>query len=227
MATTKSFVVIGLGQFGLAITRELVALNQQVIAIDRSVESVQKIEAEVNTAFVAECTNKQALHDVGVHRCDVAIIAFGDNIHDTILTTAILSELEVKKIVVRLDSPEYKNLLGKLGAHDFISPTLTAGRSLALRLAGSNLTDYFSVSDQFGVSKLVLPPNFKAKTLMELDWRNKYDINIILMQKRGTKKDKFGDPLLPRGNEPLESGDLIFVLGTNENLLAFSDMLQK
>jgi Trk K+ transport system NAD-binding subunit len=77
------------------------------------------------------------------------------------------------------------------------------------------------------VSKLVLPPQFKAKTLMELDWRNKYDINIILVQKRGTKKDKFGEPLLPRGNEPLEAGDLIFVLGTNEDLLTFSEMLQK
>jgi trk system potassium uptake protein TrkA len=226
----KSFAVIGLGQFGFAITKTLVELGQEVLAIDRSVESIHKIETLTTTAFVAECTNAEALKDVGVHNVDVAIVAFGDNIHDTILTTAILSELEVKKIIVRLDSPEYEKLLSKLGATDFIRPTTDAGRNLAIRLAGSSFTDYFSLGKSFGVSTLTIPVGFKPDTLIKLAWRNKYDVNIILVQKT-SMVDVEGESIpaatLAKGDEVLHPGDTIFAVGSNDKLLRFANMLKK
>jgi trk system potassium uptake protein len=225
---TKSFAVIGLGQFGIAIAKTLIELGQEVLAVDRSSESIHKIEYDTTTAFVAECTSLEALKDVGVHNVDVAIVAFGDNIHDTILTTAILSELEVPKIVVRLDSPEYEKLLLKLGATEFIRPTTDAGRSLAIKLAGSLFTDYFALGHEFGVSTITLPKAFKASTLAELAWRNKYDVNIILIQKHLESDQKeTADANLAKGDELLEAGDVIFVVGTNEKLLRFSNMIKK
>ncbi len=225
---TKSFAVIGLGQFGIAIAKTLVELGQEVLAIDRDSESIHKIEYDTTTAFVAECTSLEALKDVGVHNVDVAIVAFGDNIHDTILTTAVLSELEVPKIVVRLDSPEYEKLLLKLGATEFIRPTTDAGRSLAIKLAGSLFTDYFALGHEFGVSTITLPKAFKSATLAELAWRNKYDVNIILIQKHLESDQKeIADANLAKGDELLEPSDIIFVVGTNEKLLRFSNMIKK
>jgi trk system potassium uptake protein TrkA len=226
---SKSFAVIGLGQFGLAITRTLVELGQEVLAIDRDPEAIQKIETLTATAFVAECTSGPALKDVGIHNVDVAIVAFGDNIHDTILTTAILSELEVSKIIVRLDSPEYENLLKKLGASHFIRPTTDAGRNLAIRLAGSSFTDYFALDKSFGVSTITIPAMFKPNTLIELAWRNKYDVNIILIQKPSVDGEdgQLEDAKLAKGDEVLNPGDVIFVVGTNEKLLRFSNLLKK
>jgi trk system potassium uptake protein TrkA len=145
------------------------------------------------------------------------------------LTTAILSELEVSKIIVRLDSPEYEKLLTKLGATHFIRPTTDAGRNLAIRLAGSSFTDYFALDKSFGVSTITIPPMFKPNTLIELAWRNKYDINIILIQKPSKEEGStdLGEAKLAKGDEILNPGDLIFVVGTNEKLLRFSNLLKK
>ena len=62
----KSFAVIGLGDFGLALTKELLLLRQQVIAIDKSIDQIQRIGSDLPSAFVVDSTKGQALKDGGV-----------------------------------------------------------------------------------------------------------------------------------------------------------------
>ena len=101
----KSFAVIGLGDFGLALTKELLLLRQQVIAIYKSADQIQRIGSDLPSAFVVDSTKSQALKDGGVSNVDVAVIAFGSNdIKDAMITTFLLTKLGVEDIIVRLDN---------------------------------------------------------------------------------------------------------------------------
>lgn len=231
MAKEKSFAVIGLGQYGLSIANALIENNQQVIGIDRDEARVKMLEKKTASVFKADCTNRDNLKEVGVHKVDVAIVTFGDNLHDAIITTALLSDLEIKHIVVRVDNKEFAPILTKIGAHEIIHPTEDAGYSLAFKLSGSNLSQYFAFDRYYSVSSLTIPANFKAKKLIELDWRNKFDINIVLIKK--TKgKTKAEDiegiiPEIPKAQESVEPKDIIYVIGKNKDIITFSNAINK
>jgi trk system potassium uptake protein len=231
MAIEKSYAVIGLGQFGVSVAKELMALNQQVIGIDRDETRVKLLEHDLVSVFKADCTNQKSLKEVGVHKVDVAIVTFGDNIHDSIVTTALLSELEVKHIVVRLDNPEYEGILRKIGAHEIIHPTEDAGKSLATKLSASNFLQYFSFDKDYSVSSIIIPPQFKTKKLIDLDWRNKFNINIVLIKKTEgkTKQEDLEEitPIIPKAQELLEANDIIYVVGNRKDLITFANAIKK
>ena len=134
MAATKSFAVIGLGQFGRALVDELIENGMDVIAIDTSEEAINKISKKLPTAFVADSTNEQALKELGIQDVDAAIVAYGDNKEASILTTVILREFGIEQIIVRVDDDYYVPIMKKLGATEVIMPQKAAGVALANRL---------------------------------------------------------------------------------------------
>ena len=231
MANEKSFAVIGLGQYGLSVAKALIDNNQQVIGIDRDETRVKMLEDKLASVFTTDCTNKHNLREVGVHSVDVAIVTFGDNLHDAIITTALLSDLEIAHIVVRVDNMEYAPILKKIGAHEIIHPTDDAGRSLAFRLSGTNLTQYFAFDKYYAVSSVTIPVGFKTKKLIELDWRNKFNINIVLIKKmEGKVSDEALDdiiPEIPKAQESVEAKDIIYVIGKNKDVITFSNAINK
>lgn len=231
MANEKSFAVIGLGQYGLSVARALLDNNQQVIGIDRDETRVKMLEDKLASVFTTDCTSLQSLREVGVQNVDVAIITFGDNLHDAIITTALLSDMEIPQIVVRVDNMDYAPILKKIGAHEIIHPTEDAGRSLAFRLSGTNLSQYFAFDKHYSVTSLTIPVGFKTKKLIDLDWRNKFDINIVLIKKAkaNTKTKDIEDiiPEIPKAQESVEAKDIIYVIGKNKDIINFSNAILK
>ncbi|MFZ9704224.1 MAG: potassium channel family protein [Bacilli bacterium] len=231
MAVEKSFAVIGLGQYGLSVAKALIGLNQQVIGVDRDEVRVKLLENDLTAVFKADCTNQKSLREVGVHKVDVAIVTFGDNLHDAIITTALLSDFNIPHIVVRVDNAEYEPILKKIGAHEIIRPTEEAGRSLAFKLAATNFSQFFAFDRHFSVSSLTIPKDFKTKKLIDLDWRNKFDINIVLIKKtKGkTTEEELNkiEPVIPKAQELVEPLDIIYVIGSNHDLVTFANALKK
>lgn len=215
----KSYAVIGLGQFGLAITTELAGIGADVIAIDREEESVRKAAIHVPTAFVADATNEKALRELDVHHVTHAIVAYGDNIQASILTTVILSNMNIPHIVVRVDDDYYVPIIKKLGATEIIMPQRLAGIGLANRLDDEDFLDYYSLSDNFSVVKITVGLKFKSQSIIEIDPRNKYNVNLILLTKKKETK-------IPHAADVIESGDIVFVVGKRRELREFGDFLQ-
>ena len=215
----KSFAVIGLGQFGLAIVNELAQIGADVIAIDRDEESVRKAALHVPTAFIADATNEKALRELDVHHVTHAIVAYGDNIQASILTTVILSNMNIPHIVVRVDDDYYVPIIKKLGATEIIMPQRLAGTGLANRLDDEDFLDYYTLGDNFSVVKITVGAKFNAQSIITIDPRNKYDVNLILLTKKKITS-------IPRASDLIEPGDSVFVVGKRRELRAFGDFLQ-
>lgn len=214
----RSFAVIGLGEFGMTIVEELVALNREVIAIDKDEEAVAKAARLIPTAFIADSTNEKALKELNIDEVTDAIVCYGDNVTASILTTVILKDLGISHIVVRMDDEYFIPTIKRLGADEVVTPQRIAGVGLANRLGNENFLDYYNLSGSYSVVKITVNKDFESVTLQSLDARNQFGVNIILIQRdRKVFAPKANDEILPL--------DIINVVGKRREVEDFSSFI--
>lgn len=214
----KSFAVIGLGQFGRAVVDELLENGMDVIAIDNDPEAINKVAKYLPTSFVADCTDEEALKELGIKDVDAAIVAFGDNKEASILTTVILREFGIEQIIVRVDDDYYLPIMKKLGATEVITPQKAAGQALANRLGNSDYKDFYKLDDKYSVISIVINPGFIPVTLRELNSKEVFGVSIVLIVRNNRS-------FVPGGNDSLLPDDMIFVVGTTRDIKTFREEL--
>ena len=214
----KSFAVIGLGQFGRSIVEELVENGRDVIAIDSDKEAVKRVSGIVSTCFIADSTDEIALKELGIKDVDAAIVAFGSNKEASVLTTVVLREIGVKQIIVRVDDDYYAPIIKKLGATEIISPQKAAGVALANRLGNIDYRDFYKLDEKYSIISILINPSFVPQTLIELNPRVKFGVNIVLVTRNGRS-------FVPGGNDALLPDDTCFVIGTAKEIRSFREAI--
>ena len=216
----KTFAVIGLGQFGRSIVEELVENGTDVIAIDNDEECVKKMSGILPTCFIADSTDEVALKELGIKEADAAIVAFGSNKEASVITTVVLRELGLKQIIVRADDDYYIPILKKLGATEVISPQKAAGVALANRLGNIDYRDFYKLDDKYSIISILINPSFVPQTLIELNPRVKFGVNIVLVTRNGRS-------FVPGGNDALLPDDTCFVIGTAKEIRSFREAVNR
>ena len=214
----KSFAVIGLGQFGRSVVNELVDNGMDVIAIDNDPEVTNEVGKILPTTFIADSTDEKALRELGVDDVDAAIVAFGENQEASVLTTVILRELGVKSIIVRVDNDYYVPIMKKIGATEVITPQKAAGTALANRIGNEDYQDYYKLDDKYSVVSIIVNPGFFPITLKEMNPKNVYGINLVLI-KRGNRS------FVPGGNDSVLPDDTVYVVGTAKEIATFREAI--
>ena len=214
----KSFAVIGLGQFGTSVVEELVGNSMDVIAIDSDEEAVKKVSSLLPTVAVANATDEESLKELGIKDVDAAIVAFGSHIEASILTTVILKELGVKSIIVRVDDTYYLPILKKLGATEVIMPQKAAGIALANRLGNEDFKDFYKLDDKYSVVSIVINTAFVPQQLRELGSKDKYGVNVVLINRNGRS-------FVPGGNDSILPDDTVFVVGGTKEIRNFREAI--
>ena len=212
----KSFAVIGLGQFGRSVVKELADNGMDVIAIDKDEETAKAVAADLSTTFIADSTDERALKELGIGEVDAAIVAFGDNKEASVLTTVILRELGVKNIIVRADDDYYVPILKKLGATEVITPQKAAGSALANRIGNEDFQEFYKLDAKYSVVSILINPGFFPVTLKDMNPKNVYGVNMVLIR-RGNKS------FVPGGNDSILPDDVVYVVGTSKEIYAFRE----
>lgn len=136
----KQFIVIGLGRFGGSLTTTLISLGYEVMAIDKNQRRIQEYSGIVSHIYNADSTDEQVLRDLGVRNIGHAIVAIGDDLQASILTTLILKELGVKKITAKATNDYHRKVLERIGADHIIRPERDTGIRVAHQITSNNLT---------------------------------------------------------------------------------------
>ena len=208
----KSYIVIGLGRFGIEVGRELCELGNEVLAIDIHPDLVQQIANSVTHAAVADSKDKEVLRAMGVRNFDCAIVAIGGNFGDSVLTTMNLKELGVPRIICKAQDETHRRVLEKVGADRVVIPEREFANRLARSLTSSNVLDYIELSNEYGIVELPAPKVWAGKTLKELNIRATLGINIIAVKRHEETM------VSPNAQFTVESDDILVVLGENSAL---------
>lgn len=208
----KSYLVIGLGLFGAETARKLCEQGCEVLAMDVRNDLVQQVAQAVTHAVVGDGQDKEVLKALGAGSFDCAIIAIGDDLAASVLTTMNLKELGVPYIICKAHDETHRRVLEKLGVDRVVIPECEFGGRLARSLASHNVLDYIELSEDYGILEVPAPKSWVGKTILELNVRAKLGVNIIAVES-GTKTN-----VSPSANYRILAGDTMVVLGDNKAL---------
>lgn len=210
----KSFAVIGLGFFGMALATALAEADCDVLAIDDKEENIQEIAEKVTYAVKADVREVGVLKSLGVQDVDVAVITISESIEGSILATIQAKDLGVPFVMAKAQNKLHGRMLSKIGADEVIYPEQSMGIRVAHNLLTSGFVDLFELSPDFSVAEFIIPEKWGGKTLIELQIRERYKITII-----GIKQDEKVD-VSPDPRIPLPAGCKLIAVGKNEDLNA-------
>lgn len=211
----KEFVVIGLGRFGGSVCRTLSEQGMEVLAIDINEDKVNEYASIASQAVVADSTDENVLKSLGIRNFDHVIVAIGDNIQASILTTLILKELGVEKITVKATNDYHEKVLKKIGADHIVHPERDMGERIANNMISNNVLDYLELSDRHSIVEIVANERLHGHSLLELDIRAKYGINIVAIKRNN---DIIVSPL---ASEVIYEGDILIVIGADRDIDRF------
>jgi len=164
------------------------------------------------SAMRLDATNLEALEQLGLKQFDTAIISLGNSIEPSVLVTLFLREAGVKKIIVKGISREHGEVLKKVGATDVVFPEEEGAVRLANSLTIPNLLDHIPLTEGYSVVEMTLPESFEGKSLLELEIRKKYNIEIIAIKREGEVI------VIPSALEVMNKGDTLVVIGRNDDI---------
>lgn len=210
----KQIVVIGLGRFGFSIASNLVALGQEVLAVDQSEHLVKQAAAVVTHAIQADATEIDTLRSLGVHNFDVGIVAIGEDVQANILAALLLKELGIPYVIAKARDELQAKVLEKIGVDRVVFPELEMGRRVAYSVLSNNYLDYIDLAKDYRLGELKAPPSFHGKTLRQLNLRSRRGVTVLLLKRAGE-----GEIIVsPDGDSPILPGDTMVVLGKDEVL---------
>lgn len=210
----QSFLIIGLGRFGDALSRELFRLGHEVMAVDKDEESVAKIADFVTHSLVADVRDENVLRSIGARNFDHAIVAFSDNIQDNILITLMLKEIGVKDVISKGRNALHVKVLKKIGADRIVFPESDMGVRLAQTLSSSNIIDFIEISDNYSIIETNSPKKWVGNSIKKLDVRAKYGINILAIK----GQDGRTVSITPSPDYIIKTGDILVVVGSNDDI---------
>lgn len=218
----KQFAVIGMGRFGLSVAKALSDMGFDVLAIDTDEHRTQAVSNIVTHAVSADSTDEEALRALGIRNFDVVVVAIGQDIQASILTTLILKDLGLPIIIVKAQNELHGKVLQKIGADKVIYPERDMGLRVAHHLTSPNILDYIELSDEYSIVELRVTKGMLGKNLKELDIRAEFGCNVMAI-KRGTKMN-----ISPAASDRFTEEDVLVIVGEKNDLkkleLAYSEL---
>ena len=175
------YLVIGLGTFGRSIAQTLYENGKMVLAIDQQEERVQKvIDDEIaSDAITLDVTDENSIKKVVNDDFNTAFVCIGKNTQSSVFITVILKEIGIKTIICKAKNELQGKILKKIGATSVVYPEETMAKETALGVIRPNITEHFKFSEKYRMFEIKAPKDFVGKNLIELNLRNKYEMNII------------------------------------------------
>jgi trk system potassium uptake protein TrkA len=220
----KRFAVIGLGRFGKKLAIALSMSGAEVIAIDRDRTVIDELRDQVTLAVKLDSTDEDALRAQGVDKCDAAIMGMGQGgrtFESAIMTVVCLKSLGVKHIYARAQSITSGEVFKAVGATDVVYPEIETAQRWAYRLIAPHISEKIDFAPGYSLAKVKAPKSFEGKTVMDLQLRQKYKINLVAIkrhQAEGKKPSKENIINVPMPSTEIMENDMLMVAGSDKDL---------
>ena len=212
MKLKKSYAVFGLGRYGKAVAKELVANGAEVLAVDRDENTVNAASMEIPYCKCADVTDPEVIRQLGIANIDVVIISMASNLEACVMATMLCKEIGVKTVIAKCSSEMNCKILSKVGADRVVFPERDSGVRLAKNLLSSGFVDVIELSRDISMVELDVKPEWEGKSLIELNLRKKYSVNVVAII-RGDEISTMIDP-----EKPLNTSERLIVIANMAKL---------
>ena len=212
MKTNNSYAVFGLGRYGLAVAKELVENGADVLAVDNREDLVNDAVSELPVCRCADITDAEAIKQLGISNMDVVIIAISGSLETSVMATTLCKEAGVKTVIVKCSNEMHAKILSRVGADKVVLPERESGIRLAKNLLSSGFVDIIELTSNISLVEMDVKSEWDGKTLVDLNLRKKYSINVIAIQQNNDVSTDI-DP-----TKPLETSMKLIVVADKNKL---------
>ncbi|MCP2727364.1 potassium channel family protein [Limnofasciculus baicalensis] len=210
----QQFGVIGLGRFGRGVCATLYRQGYQVMGTDIDEKRVAQALSDqiISHAVQLDSTELSALKEAGIFECDTVIVAIGNYLQESIITTLNVKEAGVPYVVAKASSEVHGKLLQRVGADHIVYPEYEAGCALARSITKPSILDRFDLDSNHSIVEVLVPEEFHGKTVMELQLRTRYGLNVLALG----QNEQF--EINPDPTTRLAKGSRMVVIGSTRDL---------
>ena len=208
----KTYAVFGLGRYGTAVARELVANGMEVIAVDTDQRIVNSVADDLPICKCADITDPEVIRQLGIANVDVVIVAMANNLEASVMAVTLCKEACVPTVIAKCANEMHQKILTRVGADKVVFPENESGIRLAKNLLSSGFVDMVSLAKNVSMIELDVKPEWVGKNLIELNLRKKYSINVVALR-NGDAVSVDIDP-----HAALRESDKLIVIANTEKL---------
>ncbi|MGN0318392.1 MAG: potassium channel family protein [Lachnospira sp.] len=215
----KQYIVIGLDRFGRSVAKNLEQNDCMVLAIDKDQKKVNQISDYVTSAMCLDITDEEVADELGLNNFDAAIISFANSLETAVLATVCIKERGIPFVIAEAYDEIQGKVLEKVGVDKIVYSEQEMGAHLANNLAFDHIIDSVEVSADYTIAEIQTPVSWEGKSLIELNLRKKYEINVIALKRNNEIN------VTPVADMPLLKDDVLVILGKNDILKKLSRSL--
>lgn len=212
MSIHNTYAVFGLGRYGLSVAKELISSGAEVLAVDKNRNLVNDAAEHIPLCKCADITDPEVIKQLGISNIDVVVIAMAGNLEATVMAITLCKEAGVKNVIVKCADEMHGKIFSRVGADKVVFPEKESGIRLAKNLLSSGFIDVIELSNEVSMVELDVRKEWIGKTLLELNLRKKYGLNVVAIKQNGSVKIDI-DP-----EKPFEEGMELIVIANTEKL---------
>lgn len=212
----KSVAIIGGGNVGLMLAKNLETLRIKTKIIEKSYERCQLLSQELSNTLVinGDGTNLQLLNEESLEESDV-VISVTNNDERNLLCSLLAKQLGVKRVISRVSKVLNIPLFEKVGIDIAISPKNSAINEVRNDLAENDVDILATVEQgQAELLEIMVKPEFDGKRIMDLKIPVPAIIGII---------QRHNKIIIPKGNVDIRTDDVLIIFVKSEDANAVKD----
>ncbi|PPL01627.1 potassium channel family protein [Parapedobacter indicus] len=215
------YIVMGLGNFGKSLAIRLTELGHEVIGVDNRMDKVEQLKEKITHTVCMDSTDIDAVSALPLKDAHAVIVAIGEDEGASLLTTALLKQLPVKRIIGRIVSDLQRTVLEAMNIDEYIMPEEESAARLAMRLDNLDIVDSFKVSERYSIIETKVPAKYVGLTLKEANLTNKYRV-IVLTTIKSTEEEEDGKTKINKEATGIAQSDT--VLAEGDILVLFGEL---
>ncbi len=212
-----SVLLIGMGKFGRTLGEKLLGMGDEVMIVDKNEDVINSLAPRYTNALIANCMSLDNLETMDIPSFDACVVTIGDDFQASLEITSNLKDCGAKKVISRAMTEIQRKFLMRVGADEVIYPDADIAEKLAVRLNTDNVINFVDLDSQYSIFEIALPKKWLKKSLVEINPRGQYGMNILTVKNGGNVISSLD------GSYVFQEGDQLLVFGNTEQLLAFTN----
>ncbi|MFC2185912.1 potassium channel family protein [Fulvivirgaceae bacterium LMO-SS25] len=222
------FIIIGLGNFGGSLAQKLTEQGNEVIGIDTSMTKVDAYKEKISHTICMDATDEFTVSGLPLKDTDIVLVAIGEDQGSNLMTTALLKNFEVKRLISRAINPLHEKVLRAIGVDEIVHPEEETAERWAKKLCLNNVVDSFELNDDYSIIEAKVPVDYVGKTIREVSFRREFDLLVLTIIKKVEVKSVLGKTKtetqiqgVAGADNKLEPDDILVLYGSNKDLQKF------
>ncbi len=227
-----TYIIIGLGNFGVALAERLTAIGHDVIGVDANMELVEEYKNTITSTICINISDAASLKMLPLAEADEVVVTLGEDVGESVLVVALLKQHGVKRLVARAGNRLHRTILEAIGVDEVIMPETYAAELFALSSEAEAVKGAYVATDTHQLVEYEIPNILVSQSLAQAQLTDNFGVQLVGVKRLYAKKSLFGknesyyemvDMTLPDFH--FMPNDRILLFGNMESLQKFKKQL--